>query len=65
MTKADQLTTLLSFLLLAYLALTAAGAFAFTFMTRGALPLYRQACGSFPETSFAAVTDVGVLLRRQ
>jgi hypothetical protein len=47
MTKADQLTTLLSFLLLAYLALTAAGAFAFTFMTRGALPLYRQAAGVF------------------
>ncbi len=31
MRKADQLATLLGFLLLAYLALTAAGAFAFTF----------------------------------
>jgi hypothetical protein len=32
MVKADQLTTLLGFLLLAYLALTAAGAFTFTFI---------------------------------
>jgi hypothetical protein len=32
MTKSDQLATLMTFLLLGYLALTMAGAFAFTFI---------------------------------
>jgi hypothetical protein len=32
MTKTDQLATLMTFLLLGYLALTVAGAFAFTFI---------------------------------